>query len=54
MFISSYRFFVSGLYKLASNLDDDQYKHLKEVYKGDNFFQLMWQKSVYPYEYIDS
>ena len=53
-FIDSCRFMASGLDKLAGNLDDDQCKHLKEFYKGEEVFKLLWRKDVYPYEYMDS
>ena len=42
-----------GLDKLASNLDDDQCKHLREFYKEDEVFRLMRRKGVYPYDYMD-
>ena len=42
-----------GLDKLASNLDDDQCKHLREFYKEDEVFRLLTRKGVYPYECMD-
>ena len=42
-----------GLDKLASNLDDNQCKHLREFYKEDEVFRLMRREGVYPYEYMD-
>ena len=45
---------VSRLDKLASSLDDDQCKHLREFYKQDEVFRLMRRKGVYPYEYMDA
>ena len=48
------RFMALGLDKLACNLDDDQYKNLREFYKTDEVFKLMRRKGVYPYEYMDS
>ena len=53
-FIDSCRFMASSLDKLASNLDDDQFKHLREFYKEKEVFRLMRRKIVYPYEYMDS
>ena len=47
-FIDSCRFMASSLSKLASNLGDDQCKHLREFYKGDEVFRLIRRKSVYP------
>ena len=52
-FIDSYRFMASSLDKLASNLDDDRCKHLREFYKEEEVFRLMRRKGVYPYEYMD-
>ena len=45
-FIDSCRFMASSLDKLASNLDDDQCKHLREFYKEDEVFRLMRRKGV--------
>ena len=52
-FIDSCRFMALGLDKLASNLDDDQCKHLREFYKEDEVFRPMRRKCVYPYDYMD-
>ena len=52
-FIDSCRFMASSLRKPASNLDDDQCKHLREFYKEDEVFRLMRRKGVYPYKYMD-
>ena len=49
-FRDSCRFMALGLDKLASNLDDDQCKHLRDFYKEEEAFKLMRRKSVYPYE----
>ena len=49
----SCRFMALGLDKLASNLDDNQCKHLREFYKEDEVFRLMRREGVYPYEYMD-
>ena len=40
-----------GLNKMASNLDDDQCKHLREFYKEEEVFSLMRRK-VYTYTSI--
>ena len=42
-----------GLDKLASNLEDDQCKHIREFYKKEEVFRLMRRKGVYPYKYTD-
>ena len=52
--IDSCRFMALSLGKLASNLDDDQCKHLSEFYKEEDVFRLMRCKGVYPFEYMDS
>ena len=52
-FIDSCGFMASSLDKLASNLDEDQCKHLREFYKEDEVFRLVRRKGVYPYEYMD-
>ena len=52
-FIDSCRFMVSSLDKLASNLDDNQCKHLREFYKNEDVLRLMRRESVYPYKYMD-
>ena len=49
-FIDSLRFMALSLEKLASNLEDDQCKHLREFYKEEEVFTLMRRKGVYPYE----
>ena len=46
-FLDTCRFMASGLQKLASKLDDDQRKHLKEFYKGEEVSRLMRCKGVY-------
>ena len=52
-FIDSFRFMGLSLEKLASNLEDDQCKHLREFYKEEEVFRLLRRKGVYPYEYMD-
>ena len=49
-FVDSLRFMALSLEKLASNLEDDQCKHLREFYKEEEVFTLMRRKGVYPYE----
>ena len=51
--MDSCRFMASTLDKLASNVDDDQYKYLREFYKEEEVFRLIRLKGVYPYEYMD-
>ena len=45
---------ASSLDKLASNLDDDQCKNLRQFFDDEEQFRLMRRKGVYPYEYVDS
>ena len=52
-FIDSCRFMALGLDKLASNLDDDQCKHLSEFCKEYKVFRVIRREGVYPYEYVD-
>ena len=47
-FIDSYRFMASSLDKLASNLDDDRCKHLREFYKEEEVFRLMRRRGCIP------
>ena len=53
-FIDSCKFMASILDKLASNLDYDRCKHLKEFYKKEEVFRIMRRKGIYPYEYMES
>ena len=39
-FIDSYRFMASSLHKLASNLDDDHCKNLRDFYREEEAFSL--------------
>ena len=51
-FIDSFQFMSSSLEKLSNNLPDEAFRYTKEVFK--NNFQLMKQKGIYPYDYMDS
>ena len=53
-FVDSFRFMASSPAKLASNLDDDQCKNLREFYRKEEVFRLMRRKGVYPHEYMDA
>ena len=53
-FIENCRFRPFNLDKFASNLNDDQCKHIEEFYKGEKFSKLMMQKGVYLNEQIVS
>ena len=47
IFMGICRLMSFGLDKLASNLDNNQCKHLIEFYKGDKTFSVLRQKHVY-------
>lgn len=53
VFLGSLQFMNSSLDKLASNLPDETLKYTIEVFKG-NEFNLMKNKGIYPYDYMDS
>ena len=43
----------SSLDSLVKNLSDNYFKYLSEEFSGE-FLELVKQKGVYPYEYMDS
>ena len=51
-FIDSFQFMSSSLDKSVSNLLDEALKYTKKEFK--NNFQIMKQKGIYPYDYMDS
>ena len=57
-FIDSFQFMSSSLERLAGNLSADQFiytkKYFSEETNGETKFQLMKEKGVYPYDYMDS
>ena len=52
-FIDSFQFMSSSLDKLVSNLPKELLKYTSEEFTGDKL-NLMSQKDVYPYDYMDS
>ena len=52
-FIDSFQFMSSGLDKLVSNLPIEAFKYTNKRFKQEQF-ELMKQKGVYPYDYMDS
>ena len=46
------KFMNSSLKKLVKNLMDDDFKYLTEEFGSQNL-ELIKQKGVYPYEYMD-
>ena len=53
IFIGSMKFMNSSLDALVKNLSDNDFKYLSEEF-SDEFFKLVKQKGLYPYEYMDS
>ena len=53
VFIDSMQFMNSSLNKLVQNLLDNDFKYLSQEFSG-NLLELVKQKGVYPYEYMDS
>ena len=52
-FIDSFQFMSSSLDKLVSNLPKDGLIYISKVFKGKRL-NLMSQKGVYPYDFMDS
>ena len=52
VFINSMQFMSSSLNKLVKNLSDNDFKYLSQEFSGD-LLQLVKQKGVYPYEYMN-
>ena len=53
VFIDSMQFMNSGLDALVKNLSDNDFKYLSQEFSGD-LLELVKQRGVYPYEYLDS
>ena len=53
VFLDSFQFMSSSLYKLVSNLPRESLKYTSEMFK-DNKLDLMARKGVYPYDCMDS
>ena len=53
-FIDSFQFMSSSLEKLAGNLSEEGFIYTKEYFSDERQFQLMKEKVVYPYNYMDS
>ena len=53
VFINSMQFLNSSLDSLVKNLSDNDFKHFSEKFSGE-FAELVKQRGVYPYEYMDS
>ena len=53
VFLDSFQFMSSSLVNLAKNLPNEAFKYTQEEFKKDQF-ELMKQKGIYPYDYMDS
>ena len=53
VFIDSMPFMNSSLYALVKNFSDNDFKYLSQEFSG-GILELVKQKVVYPYEYMDS
>ena len=53
IFIDSMQFMNSSLDSLVKNLSENDFKCLSKEFSGE-FLELVKQKRVYPYEYMDS
>ena len=52
VFIDSIQFMNSSLNSLVKNLSDNDFKYMSEEFSGE-ILELVKQKGVYPYEYVD-
>ena len=52
-FIYLYQFYNSSLDTLASNLEDNNFKHLTSEF-GIDKLEILKRKDAYPYEWVDS
>ena len=53
VFLDSFQFMSSSLDNLTKNLPDDAFKYTQQVFIKEQF-NLMKQKGIYPYDYMDS
>ena len=53
-FLDSYRFMASSLDELGINLKPEQCRGVKKYFLVEEEFQLIRQKGVFPYSYVDS
>ena len=52
-FIDFLQFYNSSLDTLASNLEDNDFKHLTSEFGTDNL-EILKTQDAYPYEWVDS
>ena len=53
VFLDSFQFMSSSLDNLTKNLPDDAFKYTQQIFIKEQF-NLMKQKGIYPYDYMDS
>ena len=53
VFLDSFQFMSSSLDNLIKNLPDEAFKYTKQGFKKEQF-ELMKQRGVYPYDYMDN
>ena len=53
VFLDSFQFMSSSLNNLVKNLPDEALKYTEQEFKNEQF-NLMKQKGIYPYDYMDS
>lgn len=53
-FVDSFKFMSTSLEKLAKNLSSDQFVEVKRHFPNQAEFELMSQKGVFPYSFVDS
>ena len=53
LFLDSFQFMSSSLDNLTKNLPDDAFKYTQQEFIKEQF-NLMKQKGIYPYDYMDS
>jgi hypothetical protein len=51
-FVDSFKFLGTSLEKLAADLNNEDFVHLRSFFPDHNQFALLRSKGVYPYEYI--
>ncbi|CAG9769955.1 unnamed protein product [Ceutorhynchus assimilis] len=53
-FLDSFRFMASSLDKLSQNLKPEQCREVRKFFPAEDEFQIIRQKGVFPYSYVDS
>ena len=53
-FIDSYKFLQTSLANLVRNLEPDDFRNTKKIFKDPKALELLTRKGVYPYDYVSS